>query len=248
VSERLDRTIGVMRSIVTYRGVPFRQRRLRRLYRGFVRPGDLAFDIGAHVGNRARALASIGCRVVAVEPQPAFAALLRATVGRWPGVEIVEAAVAGSSGTARLAVSDRTPTVSTLARDWRESRARGGGFAHVRWNREIEVATTTVDALIARFGVPAFIKIDVEGAEPAVLAGLTQAVRAISFEYLSQALDEVLASTNRLAALGAYEFNWVVGESSHLASTVWIDAPGLLTRLASPAASGHGDVYARRMA
>ena len=32
--------------------------------------------------------------------------------------------------------------------------------------------------LIAQFGVPAFIKVDVEGAEPAVLAGLTQGVAA----------------------------------------------------------------------
>jgi hypothetical protein len=55
--------------------------------------------------------------------------------------------------------------VTTLAPSWRDARARDPDFAGVRWNRRLEVETTTIDRLIARFGVPAFIKIDVEGAE-----------------------------------------------------------------------------------
>ena len=30
---------------------PFRRRRLTRFYKPFINPGDLCFDIGAHVGN-----------------------------------------------------------------------------------------------------------------------------------------------------------------------------------------------------
>ena len=57
----------------------------------------------------------------------------------------------------------------------------------------MDVAVTTLDALIARFGVPAFIKIDVEGAEPDVLAGLSHAVPVLSFEYLPRALALAVA-------------------------------------------------------
>jgi FkbM family methyltransferase len=243
----IDRAIGLARSLATYHGIPFRQRGLRRLYGSFVKAGDLAFDIGAHAGNRVRALAALGCHVVAVEPQPAFAALLRRTIGRTPAVSVIEAAVADFVGTARLAVSDRTPTVSTLAARWREARAHDAEFAHVQWNREIEVATTTLDALIAQFGMPAFVKVDVEGAEPAVLAGLTQPVWALSFEYLTDALGDAQACAARLSELAVYEFNWVSGESSRLTSPRWLDRHELFADLSARGGRRHGDIYARRV-
>ena len=243
---RFDRALGLLRSLAIYHAIPLRQRRLRRLYAEFVGPGDLVFDIGAHVGNRVRAFASLGCHVVAVEPQPDFAWVLRTMFGRSAEVEIVEAAAGDAPGRASLSVSERTPTVTTLAPAWRDARAGDPDFARVRWNRRIEVEMTTVDQLMARFGVPAFIKIDVEGAEPDVLAGLTQAVPALSFEYLPRALDHVRLCLARLTALGQYRFNWSVGESSRLGADPWLDERDLLASLGSPAAQRRpGDVYAR---
>jgi len=242
---RLDRAVGLMRSLVTYHALPFRQRRLRALYRQLVSPGDLVFDVGAHAGNRVRALRVLGCRVVAVEPQPDFVHLLRLLFGRSSGVEIVEAAVAERAGRTTLAVSDRTPTVSTLAAAWRDERARDADFSRVRWNRRIEVEVTTLDALVARFGRPRFVKVDVEGSEPAVLAGLSTTVPVVSFEYLTSALDAVEQCARRLTELGPYRFNWSSGETSRLASATWLDATGLLAALRAETGARHGDVYAR---
>jgi FkbM family methyltransferase len=242
----LDRVLGFARSLAIYHAIPLRQRRMRQFYAAFVRPGDLVFDIGAHAGNRTRSFAALGCLVVAVEPQPDFARLLRAIATRWPRIQIVEAAVGASPGRATLLISDRTPTVTTLAAAWRDARARDPDFAGVRWNRRIEVESTTLDALIARFGAPAFVKVDVEGGEPAVLAGLTRAVPALSFEYLPRALDEVEQSIARLSTLGSYLFNWSSGESYSLAANRWMDARELLASLRTPAAQHQsGDVYAR---
>jgi FkbM family methyltransferase len=215
---------------------------LRSLYGQFAAPGDLVFDVGAHVGNRTRALAGLGCRVVAVEPQPAMAAALRVVVGRQPAVEIVEAAVSDHVGRASLAVSERTPTVSTLTDDWREARRREQGFQRVDWNTTIDVETTTLDALIARFGMPAFIKLDIEGGEAAALAGLSRPVRTVSFEFLPQALAAVRDCGTRLAALGPYRFNWTPAESHRLASPAWLPLEEVVQRL--EAATRHGDVYA----
>src|SRR3954470_7388873 len=85
-----DRLLGLARSLAIYHAIPFRQRRLRALYRTFVRRGDLVIDVGAHAGNHVRALSAIGCRVVAVEPQPDFARVLRLLFGRSSNVTILE--------------------------------------------------------------------------------------------------------------------------------------------------------------
>jgi len=243
---RIDRGVGLARSLAIYYGRPLRLRRLRRLYGGFVREGDLVFDLGAHVGNRVRGFASLGCRVIALEPQPDFARLLR-TVFAWsPQIVVVEAAVSDHPGHASLWLSERTPTVSTLVTPWREAREGDPDFAQVRWSRSILVETTTLDSLIARYGVPAFVKVDVEGSEPDVFAGLTLAVPALSFEYLPRALEEVQACLTRLTALGPYQFNWSVGESMTLGSDRWLDAQGLLGMLRSAGGQRRpGDIYAR---
>jgi FkbM family methyltransferase len=247
---RTDRAIGIVRSLLVYHAIPWRQRRMRRLYGRFARRGDVVFDIGAHVGNRARALAALGCRVIALEPQPDFARMLRLVFARRSRIEVVEAAVTGVNGEEWLSVSERNPTVSTTAGGWREARAREPGFGGVEWNRRIRVQTVTADTLIERYGMPSFIKIDVEGGEPAVLDGLSRAVPALSFEYLPGAIDEVRACVERLSALAGagpgYEFNWSPGESYELVSPRWLDAVGIVSALAALGPSARsGDVYAR---
>src|ERR1044071_8688655 len=223
---RADRVIGLARSLLVYHAIPRRQRRMQRLYRQLAPSGSLVFDVGARVGDGAAALARLGCRVIALEPQPDFARVLRLLFGRNPQVEVVEAAVTGATGDEWLSVSERNPTVSTTATAWREARAQEPGFGGVAWNRRVRVRTVTADALIAQYGRPAFIKIDVEGGEPAVLAGLTIPVPSLSFEYLPGAIDEVRACVDRLSALAGndrYQFNWSVGESYELASPAWLD-------------------------
>ena len=240
-----DRAIGLARSLAVYYGIPGRQRRLRALYGQFVKPGDLVFDIGAHLGNRTRAFAALGCRVVAVEPQPHVARVLRRLVGGRANVRVVERAVTRDGGRATLAVSERTPTVSSLAGNWREARAQEPEFAGVSWDQSFEVPATTLDALIQEHGRAAFIKIDVEGAEFEVLEGLTSAVPTVSFEFLPAALDAAQACCARLATLGPYRFNWSLAETSRLASAEWSDGPALIRALRAAPPARHGDIYAR---
>jgi FkbM family methyltransferase len=231
-----------------YYGVPLRNRALARFYAQFVRPGDLCFDIGAHVGNRLWALSKLGARVVALEPQPDCMHLLRRWYGHRPDIELVEQAVGTAPGTRTLFVSERTPTVTSLSRDWIAAVGATPGFAGVRWNRGIPVRITTLDELIARYGEPAFCKIDVEGAELDVLRGLSHPLKTLSFEYIPAAIDIAVACVGRLGELGRYEYNWSPGELPRLRSSVWIDPAqmaDLLRRM--PIRERSGDVYARRL-
>jgi FkbM family methyltransferase len=241
------RAYGLARSLAMYYGVPFRGRRMRRFYAQFVHEGALCFDVGAHVGNRVRCFRSLGARVVAIEPQPDFVRVLRLLYGRDTGVEIVPQAVGREPGTAELYVSERTPTVTTLSQAWIDNVKRDPGFEKVHWSRGERVDVVTLQSLVERYGEPSFVKVDVEGFEAAVLAGLAAPVRALSFEYLPASRDVAIECVERLAALAAYRFNWSIGESHRLSSDEWLDADGMRARLRGlPEHAPSGDVYAVR--
>ncbi|MEN3304331.1 MAG: hypothetical protein V7603_533 [Micromonosporaceae bacterium] len=246
----LGRAWGIARSLAIYHGVPGRRRRMVRLYGEFLGPGDLAFDVGAHVGSRVRAWRRLGARVIAIEPQPDCLRVLRLFFGRDPGVTIVPLGVGARAGRARLALSTATPTVSSMSPDWIETVATDRSFAKVRWDRSVEVEVATLDDLIAVHGAPAFCKIDVEGFELDVLAGLTRPLRGLSFEYLPMAHDAALAVLSRVEQLGAqpggYLYNYSPVETMRLASERWLDAAELVRLLEQFRPLGRsGDVYAR---
>jgi len=229
-----------------YHAIPFRRRRLTRFYAEFIRPGDLCFDIGAHVGSRLRAWTPLGAGIIAVEPQPECMALLLRWFGDQSHITLLEQAVGAAPGIAELLISSRTPTVTTLSPDWISAVQQDRGFASVRWNERAAVTVTTLDELIARYGLPAFCKIDVEGYELAVLNGLSQPIPALSFEYLPACLEAAREGVAHLAKLGPYQFNWSVGEVQCLQSAQWLDNRAMDDQLNRFISAGNsGDIYAR---
>jgi len=240
--------MGWLRSFLIY-GAFWRQPGLRRFYRPFIQPGDRVFDIGAHLGDRSLAFAALGGRVVACEPQSACQGYLRWRLRRHPDAEVLQLAVAEHAGEASLAVSDRHPTLATLSSAWRDRASRaGGGFSHVRWNQQETVEVVTLSQLIERYGMPGFCKIDVEGAEPSVLAGLDRAVPMLSFEYLAGHPAAMEQCLHHLDRLGPYRFNVTRGERRRLEFDRWVDEADLLAWMDHNAVdAGSGDVYARRV-
>jgi len=235
--------LGLLRSLVIYHN-PVRTVPLRRFYRELLRPGDLVFDVGAHVGTRARAMRAAGARVVALEPQAPFSRFLRLTLPR--DIRLVEAAAGGVESVAQMAVSSLHPTVSSLKTGFADEAGASPGFGHVRWDRVQQVQVTTLDRLIAEEGLPRYIKIDVEGFELEVLSGLSQPVEVVSTEYLPGLPDLTLSVIDRLGELGHYRFNPVRGESGQFLWDTWRDAPATRDWLQGlPATAPSGDLYAR---
>jgi FkbM family methyltransferase len=241
-----QRSLGFALSLLIYYGVPFHHQALTRIYAPFVRAGDLCFDIGAHLGDRVRAWSRLGARVVALEPHPGMMSWLRRWYGGREDITLLEQAVSAQHGTANLWISRLTPSISTISQEWLATVQQNRRFAGARWEEQIPVRVTTLDALIAQYGKPAFCKIDVEGTELDVLRGLSQPLPALSFEYIPAVSKTALRCIDRLSQLGDYEYNWRVSEFPRLHSPVWLRPQEMATKLRDMPPDGNsGDVYAR---
>lgn len=149
------------------------------LYRTQLRPGMTVLDVGANIGfhalHAATRVAPHG-RVVAVEPDPGNAALLRASLRlnepRLP-VEVVEAALSDADG--ELILSDLGNAANSGARFTHRDREVLDRLVHGRDPQFRNVRALRWDAhhLDTRLD---FVKIDVEGHEPQALRGMEQAL------------------------------------------------------------------------
>jgi FkbM family methyltransferase len=236
---------GVIRSLRIYYGDRRRNAAMDALYRRFVAPGDLVFDIGAHVGDRVAAFRRLGAHVIAVEPQPALARTLGLIYGHDKQVIVERTAVGRKPGTIELKLNIDNPTVTTASDQFIDAAAGAPGWEGQSWSRSLDVAVTTLDRLIMRHGIPAFVKIDVEGFEAEALAGLSRPVKALSFEFTTIQRDVAIAAIDRCAALGYARFDAALGESQTLVHGAWCNANEIARWLVElPVAANSGDIYA----
>jgi len=235
---------ATLRYLRIYYGDHERAAAMDRLHGQFVSSGDLVFDVGAHVGDRIASFRRLGARVVAVEPQRAMVRALRLLYGRDQAVTIEPVAVGGQAGRARMLINSDNPTVSSVSPAFVAAAEGAPGWESQRWSEFTEVEVTTLDILIARHGVPAFIKIDVEGFEAEALSGLSRAVPALSFEFTTIQPDVALACIEQCAAMGYARFNAALGESQAMVGE-WVGAKEISRWLSAlPHTANSGDIYA----
>lgn len=137
-------------------------------------PDAVIYDIGANVGVYALALAtdSPRRRVIAVEPAPHIRAQLQANVdcnSLGDRITIRDCGVGDEDGTSRFYLS----TYDELSGFDRESATRWGASLA----ETVTVPVRRVDTLVESHPAPDAIKIDVEGAGPAVLRGARETLR-----------------------------------------------------------------------
>lgn len=233
------------RSLDVYYRDAARNARMDALNAQFVPAGGLAFDIGAHVGDRTGSFLRLGARVVAAEPQPKVYRALRLIHGRNDNATLVQAAVGAATGELEMHINSANPTISTASCDLISAAQGAKEWAGQIWDEKITVPVTTLDTLIATHGTPDFIKIDVEGYELEVLKGLTQPVQALSFEFTTIQRDVAKGCLDALATLAPYRFNLSLGEEHSLRLPKNVPGQELVRYLdALPASANSGDIFA----
>lgn len=139
---------------------------------------DLVFDVGANHGDKTWAFRRLAKRVVSIEPDETCFAALRTRYGRDKGVCLENVALGERPGVGTFFIEEDGSAYNTLSekeRDWLVS-------AHKQNIRKVPVPVETLDNMIAKYGTPDFLKIDVEGGELAVFRGLNRPVPVICFE------------------------------------------------------------------
>ena len=206
----------------------------------FIQPQGLVFDVGAHKGAKTDLYLAQHAQVVCIEPQPACVELLMRKYQFNPQVQIVSQGLAEAPGSMELYICSDSPTISTFSEEWQHGR-----FENYNWDKKVTVPVTTLDALIAEFGVPCFCKIDVEGFEYIVLKGLSQPIAYISFEFTKELFKNSKLCLQHLKNLGYTNFNYALGETPALVHHQWISAEQLITEIEKhPDHLLWGDIYA----
>ncbi len=141
---------------------------LTRVAERFIAAGQEVWDLGANVGVFSLAAASRGAKVLAVEPDPFLADLIRRTSRLEPNrgfrIDVLSVAIASRFDLAEFTIAARGRASNSLA-DVR-ARSTSGGV-----RTRLTVPVLTLDMLASVRRPPDFLKVDVEGAELQVLEG-----------------------------------------------------------------------------
>lgn len=218
----------------------------KQFYGRFLFPGDRVFDVGANLGNRVQVFLSLKNTVVAVEPQEYCYRFLKKKYAN--AITLLKLALGAEKGRMTMYINSTSSTVSSLSKDWIDSM-KGERFSNETWDQTAVVEVDTLDQLIAKYGKPKFIKIDVEGFEADVLKGLSVPVPVISFEYTTpEQTHKLYECLDLLQTLDAsYACNYSAGEENRFLLDSWIPVPEFKELVAKDvhAMQGFGDVYVK---
>jgi FkbM family methyltransferase len=145
-----------------------------RILHTIIRPGATVYDIGANVGLFSVRFArwiGTGGWLYAIEPNPICIAFLRANLEplRIRNFTILPVAVSDRRSDCRFVLNYGSSLIGV----------GGDSAVRVKPGHQIRVEAESLDTLIAKFDLrrPDFIKVDVEGAEASVVAGMMETLK-----------------------------------------------------------------------
>ena len=156
------------------------------------------FDIGANIGRWSLANIHLCDKIIAVEASPkTFNKLLDNC--RNDKIISLNYAVCNNNCNDITFYEAAANTISTINKEWLTDET--SRFYNYQYE-EITCRTITIDKLIKKYGLPDFIKVDVEGGEYECISSLTQKVKLLCFEWASETNKITLDCIDYLNKLG----------------------------------------------
>ena len=222
----LSERITMYRNNRNYRSYNTSFKRERNFYRQFG-PMNLVFDVGANKGNKTDIFSSLSKQVVSIDPDVNNYEILQSRFRFNKKIHIEKLALSTEPGEETFYVLEEGNQLNTLSEKWKHliEAPLDHRFPESRsFKGKTLVVTSTLDALIEQYGIPDYVKIDVEGYESKVLQGLSYSVPLLSFESnIPEFLEETLANVDALHKLNTNAIFNIADDFRFILSD-WADA------------------------
>ena len=186
---------------------------------------DLAFDVGAYTGDSIPGIRSLGYKhIICFEPDPKNFSILKTNYGNDKDITLIQKAVSNKDDKIVKMYSTRNlPFLNSLSKEW-ITDTRHKQFYRENQFEEFDVKTIRLDTFVKSIGKsPSYIKIDVEGHEFEVLDGMMNIEKPelLSFEYISEKIEDNLSCLLQAFLLGFRKFNICVEEELPKKDSIW---------------------------
>lgn len=216
-----------------------------QFYSTFISQNDLVFDIGACYGKKLASFLKINANVVVVEPQEKCMNFLKRTFSN-SNVIFVQKALGERECLANF-YEGEDHSLSTMSKGWMTYINRNFANTNHKWNSPYKVQVTTLDKLIKKYGIPSYIKIDVEGFELQVLKGLSHSINMISIEFIRENIHRTIECINYLNKVAPRLYNLSVGEEHKFKFNTWKKHSEIMDYFASAEIPTQGDIYIKSL-
>jgi len=217
-----------------------------KFYKPLLPVGSLVFDIGANMGVLSAMFSALGNKVIAIEPNADCVRHIELSYSR-ESIQVVHAVAGATNGLATLNLSDERDDISSLSKDWIGAIQGQHSEYSGLWSKTITIPMVTLDSLVAYYGMPYVVKIDVEGYEESVLSGLSVQPALISFEFNAAFLSAALRCLDSPLFANTSVFNFAMGDPSGFELDAWVEREQMKKLLAGmEEADKHGDIFVVR--